>query len=901
MKRLLPCLALSLLGGIHAFGHISYTGRDFGVLDPAVSTTPVTITNQAVTGSHGWADGTDADYGDSHKMRYYRFNVATASFVTITFSGSTNGGTKDGTLKPGFSLFRGLAHLSGGADYDYSAISASYTATRTGVAKEGCYRSLDNWKVGNDAGTSFADLSDFLYVGHAVDGTSALFGDAPGILGDGVADGTVTGTFFLQPGDYSIFVGGVDYASQTTASAAVSYGLTGTVAVSSTDSVGLAFAASEFHALQGATSVNVVVTRKSGGPGSVTVALNSTDGTAAAGTDFTAPAGTVNFSANETSKVVAITLIPQAGALTTRTFTLSLGATTGGAVVGTPATTTVSIDVLPTVETNLPEIAFISPGINASFGESATLVSVTGFAQDNSGVDHVEFSLNGGAYIDLAVHAGLWSTTVTPVAGLNTLHARAVDVNGNISTTATRLFTYVKMRPLAAIVAPGDSAKGSISGLKAGNAYQIGSTYTLTAVAKPGFILDYWESNQGILVGDRSPILSFTFSEGLSLVAHFRATPFPGVKGVFNGLVTAGGSTTPGNDTEGFINITVTDKGTGSGSLLIDGLKLSLANITFSSSGQALFGKELAETLVLPRKGKASLILSLGVEMNPAVAGAHKLQGILSQRDSVKFSTVAAARAYYNGKDLKPTALLNKTTSGYYTLAFPRQAAPNNGYSAAQFPQGDGVGTVTVSASGIATLTATLADGTTLTASSPLSQGNVMPFFSALYSSAGSISGPLEFGTVHGDITGENLWWFRPSASKPAPAYTSGWPNGIKVDGDGMQYDGSETFREALGLGVSGAGELSFEGGILAGTLFKNVSLSTTDKVTTTDSTYSLSIDTAKGTFKGTFTPSGQAKCSFMGVLLHAHAPEAPHTHGFFLSAGPNGSAGNAHLSSPTP
>lgn len=900
MKRIFSYLALSLLGGIHAFGHISYTGRDFGVLDPTVSTTPVTITNQAVTGSHGWADGTDADYGDSHKTRYYRFNVATASFVTITFSGSTNGDTKDGSIKPGFSLFRGLAHLSGGADYDSSAISASYTATRSGVSKEGCFRALDNWKVGNDSGTTFADLTDFLYIGHAVDGTPALFGSTPGILGDGAADGTVTGTFYLQPGDYSLFVGGADYASQTNASAAISYGLTGTVAVSSADSVGLAFAASEFHALQGAASVNVVVTRKSGGPGAVTVALNSTDGTAAAGTDFTAPAGTVNFSASETSKVVAITLIPQAGALTTRTFTLSLGATTGGAIVGTPATTTISIDVLPTVETNLPEIAFISPGINASFGESATSVSVTGFAQDDSNIDHVEFSLNGGAYQNLAVSSGSWNTVVTPVSGLNTLHARAIDVNGNVSAITTRLFTSVKMRSLAATVAPGDTAKGSISGLKAGNAYQIGGTYTLSAVAKPGFILDYWESNQGILVGDRSPILSFTYSEGLSLVAHFRSTPFPGVKGVFNGLVTAGGSTTPGNDTEGFINITVTDKGTGSGSLLIDGLKLSLANITFASSGQALFGKELAETLVLPRKGKPSLLLSLGVEMNPAVAGAHKLQGILSQQDSIKFSTVAADRAYYNGKDLKPTALLNKTTSGYYTLAFPRPAAPNNSYTTAQFPQGDGVGTVTLSPAGIASITATLADGTTVTASAPLSQGNIMPFFSALYSSAGSISGPLEFGTTHGDITGEDLLWFRPASTKPTPVYTAGWPNGIKVDGDGMHYNGATTFHTALELAASGAAELSFNGGKPSVSLFKSVTISSTDKVMTLNNSYSLSIDTAKGTFKGSFTPEGQSKkSSFMGILIQAHAPEAAHTHGFFLDVGPDGGAGTAQISAP--
>ena len=60
------------------------------------------------------------------------------------------------------------------------------------------------------------------------------------------------------------------------------------------------------------------------------------------------------------------------------------------------------------------------------------------------------------------------------------------------------------------------------------------------------------------------------------------------------------------------------------------------------------------------------------------------------------------------------------------------------------------------------------------------------------------------------------------------------------------------------------------------------------------------SIDTAKGTFKGSFTPEGQSKkSSFMGILIQAHAPEAAHTHGFFLDVGPDGGAGTAQISAP--
>jgi hypothetical protein len=65
--------ALLLMSGT-ASAHITYSGRDFGTLVPNAA--PVTIANQTVTGNYGWADGTDADNGDSHKVRYYRFNLA---------------------------------------------------------------------------------------------------------------------------------------------------------------------------------------------------------------------------------------------------------------------------------------------------------------------------------------------------------------------------------------------------------------------------------------------------------------------------------------------------------------------------------------------------------------------------------------------------------------------------------------------------------------------------------------------------------------------------------------------------------------------------------------------------------------------------------------------------------
>jgi hypothetical protein len=227
MTPLRHCLAAAcVLAPLSAHAHIGYTGRNFGAFSGGEA--PVTIENQNASGSFGWATATDADFGDSHRLRAYRFTLNTALTFSISIEGmaySTTSGTTGVTtthiagLLPGFSVYSGLAHIAPDkADHDGAQISLDYLAGLPGPAKEGAFRSLNDWTIGND-GPEFnptypaASLSHFKYVGHAVDGTAANFGSEPGILGDGLADGSVTGTFSLPAGDYSFFVGGADFAS----------------------------------------------------------------------------------------------------------------------------------------------------------------------------------------------------------------------------------------------------------------------------------------------------------------------------------------------------------------------------------------------------------------------------------------------------------------------------------------------------------------------------------------------------------------------------------------------------------------------------------------------------------------------------------------------------------------
>ncbi|MEI6082533.1 MAG: PEP-CTERM sorting domain-containing protein [Verrucomicrobiota bacterium] len=218
-------LAAMFLAGTSLKAHISYsagTTRDLGAFSVTGLESAVTKSN-TVTGNFGWSSGTDSNLGDTHKLRGLRFTLLNTGLVTIKVEGLAVGSVT-ALSNPGFSLYKGFAHVAPAQlDHDDSVISAAYNDATYGVGNwQGSFNALGNWKIGNDDGVTFADLSSFTYVGNAADGTSALFGAVPGINGDGNADGTVSESFVLSAGDYSIFVGGAEYFGSSNTAAGVS-------------------------------------------------------------------------------------------------------------------------------------------------------------------------------------------------------------------------------------------------------------------------------------------------------------------------------------------------------------------------------------------------------------------------------------------------------------------------------------------------------------------------------------------------------------------------------------------------------------------------------------------------------------------------------------------------------
>ncbi len=228
---LLMLLALFPLTRIPA--HISYNNRNFGLLSPGGPA--VEINTQAAGGSFGWADGTDADWGDSHRLRAFRLTLAAPADLRVTIARNNAGTGAADTFLPAFSLFAGLSHTTSPLAHDGSDSSVQWLVDTFGSGsgfglgnsgKEGSFNALGDWTIGNDPVYNIpgdptsgiatpASLRSFTYIGHAADGGPANYGGAAGINGDGVADGSVTYTFAnLAAGDYTLMVGGANYAGQ---------------------------------------------------------------------------------------------------------------------------------------------------------------------------------------------------------------------------------------------------------------------------------------------------------------------------------------------------------------------------------------------------------------------------------------------------------------------------------------------------------------------------------------------------------------------------------------------------------------------------------------------------------------------------------------------------------------
>lgn len=272
------------------------------------------------------------------------------------------------------------------------------------------------------------------------------------------------------------------------------------------------------------------------------------------------------------------------------------------------------------------------------------------------------------------------------------------------------------------------SGAGAVSPDCLGTSYrQVGVSYSLKAIPAPGSAFVGWTGS----VATNSASLTFQMQTGTVLQANFAPVPFVATNGSYNGLFYP--ATGASHQNSGFINVTTGADRKFSGKLQVGGGTYSLSG-QLDATGQA--------TANISRRNQSPLTVQL--EMR----GSDWLIGTVSNEDWT--ADIIADRAVFNAKT-SPAPL-----SGRYTLLI---AGTNNG--GATLPQGNGYGTLSISKAGVTSFTGSLADGTRVSQSVPVSQAGQWPLYASLYDGQGSLLGWITIGET--SELGGDIAWTRPT------------------------------------------------------------------------------------------------------------------------------------------
>jgi hypothetical protein len=377
------------------------------------------------------------------------------------------------------------------------------------------------------------------------------------------------------------------------------------------------------------------------------------------------------------------------------------------------------------------------------------------------------------------------------------------------------------------------TGNGSISPNLNNRLLRIGATYTITAIAGPGFIFSHWTGVEGA----DSSRLRFVMQSNLVLQAHFVPNPFLSLKGPYAGLLLEAGAMTYTNS--GLFTASLTDHGRLTARLRLGGKDYALSGL-FNAAG--------GFSNAIPRRG----LTPLSVQLQLDFADREKMSGWVT--DNSFTTAVTAYRATFS-RTTNPAPAGGKR----YTLVLGANE------DSSLIPGGSGFGTVTVDLSGNIRFAGTLGEGSKCSQSSFVSKTDEWPLFAWLPSRRGSILGWLVFtNEALSDLRGR-LSWFK-VAQPHAKLYPAGFSLRVGLEAVGAQYSYSKGVP-LLTLPTNG-GVVVLEQGNLTQSLTNAFGLSTNNRVAGSNG-LSLALNLGSGLFSGKLTdPASRSRLAIHGALL---------------------------------
>ena len=161
-----------------------------------------------------------------------------------------------------------------------------------------------------------------------------------------------------------------------------------------------------------AGQVTITVTRTGGLSAGPTVDYSTSDGSASAGTDYTATSGTVTFGLGESTRTFAVPILANTVFGSDRAFNVSLANAQGGATLGSPATAVVTI----TEDDLAGQVQFSTATAQAPENGGVATITVTRTGGAASGVT-VDYAAAAGGSATAGVDFSLAAGTLTFGAG----------------------------------------------------------------------------------------------------------------------------------------------------------------------------------------------------------------------------------------------------------------------------------------------------------------------------------------------------------------------------------------------------------------------------------------------------------------------------------------------------
>lgn len=682
-----------------------------------------------------------------------------------------------------------------------------------------------------------------------------------------------------------------------------------------------------------------------GASAAFTATVSTTNGTALAGTDYTALTSVgVDFTAGDTEKTVSVTIANLPGAQGDRAFDVTIASATNAVTVLAQATTTVTIQDLLVPGTlafsaatyqkaeNIGSDALLTITVNRTGGtDGAASVEVartggTATATDDFTLPASPVLLNwaagqGGAQtFDITIKSDA-NVEATPETILLALQNATGATLGTPNTATVSILDGDSTAPTLTVTAPKAKAK-----FTAANVTFTGNAKDNAGVARVEVALNGGAPQSATTSGattDFNWTLTLTPEQGVNVavvtafdLAGNPSAPItinftfanlrPLLAGKYNGLL-VNATAAELFARNGLVNVTVTKTGTFTGKVTIAGVTLPIGGV-FLTGGDARFGKTLTPTFELIKKAKPANI-SLGFLALKLDTGAGmEITGTLKDGAAATLANISADLAVYTAKKNPvapfknvPTALYDATKEkGKYTGAVlpPTVVAANT-------PAGNGAGVLTISTGGIAKFVGTLADGSKVSYSNVLASDNHWPVFVQLYGKQGFVGGDVAFdpAQTQTDATGA-LTWFKPAIATDK-LYPAGWSTGIASTFIGSKYlaPGALNAGTALGVGVAPAPNtttaniaiLATDGALPADTS-NDASLDAKGKVTVIGATAGQTGATAltakftssSGAISGSFIHPGNTKAvKFTGIAFQ----KTNTAYGYFIYAPVGGTA----------